>query len=236
GNPDCNNPEYAASHAECPAPPPCVAEGTEGCIPYPIGYPVGGGGGSAPGGSTTASSGASGEPGEAFRSSLPCIPSHNLAALIPSIIAGLTAIFGSSPSAQAILNANPTLSGPNPSLPVEGGAAVFNIPDITPSQNFEINLPKLPGFHPGQAGQVYFPVPSKPVGGGYGAGSVLHVLFNATVNSAGQVTGITNVTGHFDIHNPFSAGGLGVLGHIGADLILAQIASEQQGGCAVKFQ
>ncbi|MBV9180951.1 MAG: RHS repeat-associated core domain-containing protein [Acidobacteria bacterium] len=56
GNP-CDDPWYAETHAECPA-PPCAAFGTEGCIPFPPGYPGsgGGGGGSAPSGGTSAGS------------------------------------------------------------------------------------------------------------------------------------------------------------------------------------
>jgi len=42
---NCSDPWYWASHAECGGPPPCVAYGTEGCIPIPLppGYPRGGG-------------------------------------------------------------------------------------------------------------------------------------------------------------------------------------------------
>ena len=58
GNP-CDDPWYAETHAECPA-PPCAAFGTEGCIPFPPGYPGSGGGGG--GGSPTAPSSSNGGP------------------------------------------------------------------------------------------------------------------------------------------------------------------------------
>ena len=53
---DCSDHWYADSHAECPV-PPCIAFGSEGCIPIPPGYPWGGGGG---GGSTGGGGGGGG--------------------------------------------------------------------------------------------------------------------------------------------------------------------------------
>jgi hypothetical protein len=149
--------------------------------------------------------------------------------LIPLILAGLTQLFGSAPGGpvQAAKNAQ----GGNL---VAGGAQVFTVPDITPTEDFYVNVPMLPGFHPGQTSQIYLPVPD--VNAQYGAGTTLHVTFNTTVNAAGEVTGVTDVTAHFDITDPSKGHGIGILGHVLNDLILAPIASQRQGGCAVKFQ
>jgi hypothetical protein len=150
--------------------------------------------------------------------------------LIPYITAGLTRIFGDSgkgPIAPAVdANGNPL---------VVGGAQVFNVPNITPTSDFETDVPKIPGFGPGH-NQVYFPVPDKPTGGVYGAGNVVHVEFDTVENSAGQVTSITGVTAHFDIANPYKGHGAVAPWHLAMDFGLARASQRACGGGPVKFQ
>ncbi|MGH9351361.1 MAG: hypothetical protein ACRD2G_04245, partial [Terriglobia bacterium] len=232
GNPDCNNPEYAASHAECPAPPPCVAEGTEGCIPYPIGYPVGGGGGGTSGSTTTVAVNppAASPSGDGFRPQpVPCV---NVSALAAALTIQLAAALGVPPSSITLTPAGSKGEAADFNVSVAGGINPGSLPYVNHS-------PEIPVVHPGEHSQFWFPAPKDSVPG---LGHTVHVLFNqGAVSPATGLPTISNVQVHVDIGNPMTPTGsinpLGLALHGVADIAAMNIFRVIEGaGCPVKFQ
>ncbi|MGH9396818.1 MAG: hypothetical protein ACRD18_08200 [Terriglobia bacterium] len=230
GNPDCNNPEYAASHAECPAPPPCVADGTEGCIPYPIGYPVGGGGG---GGMTTATA-ATAPRNDFIHNPLPCL-TPNQQGLLQNFLLGAAAALLHLPPSQV----KPATVKP---LSISGGALNVQIA-VDPTKGLSVSPDII--ANAGRSNPVFEPHDPFEIRSDaivpVGPGTSVHVVFNTTTNAAGQ-TVISDARVHADIGNPDSGAG-GVLRHVLLDFAAASVFSAaQQGvpggvsGCPVKFQ
>jgi RHS repeat-associated protein len=211
----CNDPNYVGAECGGPGWPPGFWPPDWG------GGGGGGGGGSSPTPTPTANDGS---PGNDFIG-LPCV--QDVSDLIPWIYLGLAKRF---PNAK--IGPITAVTGPGG---VVGGAQVFNVPNITPTTDVPYDWPKIPGFGPGHY-QVYTPVPEKPTGGQNGAGNILHVEYDVSTNSAGQVTAVTGIYAHWDIGNPVKGHGIGIPWHLLADFGISRASSKLCGGGPVKFE
>jgi RHS repeat-associated protein len=210
---DCSDYEYFISHAECGGTPGCIAEGSEGCIPYPPGYPWGGGGGGG-GGGAPAPPGAppAGQPplggAEAFNGILPCIEPLSE---IPGIALAAGGALGTTLSPG---NVQPA------AVPVgSGGENEFSIPpmNVDIGQIANATSAGADPFH-SQKWQILVTEPKSIVPS---PGRVIHVLFDARPGAGGQVN-IYNIEAHVDIYSPLNASQNlnpgGAAGHLAVDV------------------